>query len=133
MFSHEVTNISGTTLVGHQASAPKVLVELIKEMLPHERLTIGCVAAQLDVSVRTLQRRLEDCGLSFKALVDDIRRSIAIQLVLAGEHAATEIAFMLGYSDQAHFTRAFKRWTGIPPRQFGHRLPLLISPESVSL
>jgi AraC-like DNA-binding protein len=40
---------------------------------------------------------------------------------------------MLGYSDQAHFTRAFKRWTGIPPRQFGHRLPLLISPESVSL
>jgi AraC-like DNA-binding protein len=118
MFSHEVTNISGTTFVGHQANAPKVLVALIKEMLPHERFTIGCVAAQLDVSVRTLQRRLEDCGLSFKALVDDIRRSVAIQLVLAGEHAATEITFMLGYSDQAHFTRAFKRWTGMPPRQF---------------
>ena len=123
MFSHEVTDTCGTTLVGHQANAPKGLVELIEEMLPHERFTIGCVAAQLDVSIRTLQRRLEDCGLSFKALVDDIRRSIAIQLVRAGEHAATEIAFMLGYSDQAHFIRAFKRWTGMPPRQFATHYP----------
>ncbi len=123
MFSHAVMNSSGTALVGHQTNAPKVLVGLLKEMLPHERFTISCVAAQLDVSVRTLQRRLQDCGLSFKALVDELRRSVAIQLVLAGEHAATEIAFMLGYSDQAHFTRAFKRRTGMPPRLFATHYP----------
>jgi AraC-like DNA-binding protein len=102
---------------------PKLLLELLKELLPHGRVTIACVAAQLHISVRTLQRRLRDWDLSFKGLVDDIRRSAAIQLVLAGERTATEIGFMLGYSDQAHFTRAFKRWTGMPPRQYATHRP----------
>jgi AraC-like DNA-binding protein len=127
MFSHKITNgavaASGTALVGYQANAPKLLLELLKELLPHGRVTIACVAAQLHISVRTLQRRLRDWDLSFKGLVDDIRRSAAIQLVLAGERTATEIGFMLGYSDQAHFTRAFKRWTGMPPRQYATHRP----------
>jgi len=122
MVSHEITNWavapSGAALVIHQAKAPRWLVELLKEMLQHGRITIACVAAQLRISVRTLQRRLRDCGISFKGLVDDIRRSAAIQMVLAGERSGMEMALMLGYSDQAHFIRAFKRWTGMSPRQY---------------
>jgi AraC-like DNA-binding protein len=90
---------------------------MLKEVLPHGRVTVASVAAQLRMSVRTLQRRLRDHGLSFNGLVDDIRRSAAT-LVLAGEHTATEIAFVVGYSDQAHFTRAFKRWTGMLARRY---------------
>ena len=127
MFSHEVTRravaASAAALVGRQANAPNLLEELLKEVLPHGRVSIACVAAQLRISVRTLQRRLSDCGLSFKGLVENIRRSAAIRLVLAGEHTATEIALMLGYSDQAHFTRAFKRWTGMSPRQYATYRP----------
>jgi AraC-like DNA-binding protein len=76
------------------------------------------VAAHLRLSVRTLQRRLRDWGFSFEELVDDIRRAEATRLVSERRYSAMEIAFLLGYSDQAHFTRAFKRWTGLPPRHY---------------
>ena len=92
---------------------------LVKQLLPYGRLTIEEVAARQRISVRTLQRRLRDWGFSFEEIVDDVRRAEAIGHVRAGNHSKMEIAFLLGYSDQAHFTRAFKRWTGRSPRQFG--------------
>ena len=91
---------------------------LVKQLLPYGRLTIEEVAARQRISVRTLQRRLRDWGFSFEEIVDDVRRAEAIGHVRAGNHSKMEIAFLLGYSDQAHFTRAFKRWTGRSPRQF---------------
>lgn len=91
---------------------------LVKEHLPYGHPNIDGVAARQRVSVRTLQRRLRDWGFSFEELVDDIRRAEAIKLVLGREHSAMEIAFLLGYSDHANFTRAFKRWTGRPPRHY---------------
>jgi AraC-like DNA-binding protein len=91
---------------------------LVKQLLPYGRLTVEEVAAQLRISVRTLQRRLSQWGFSFEEIVDDIRRTEAIAHVRAGAQSTMEIAFLLGYSDHAHFTRAFKRWTGLPPRQY---------------
>ena len=106
---------SGATLIGPQST---ILVKLVKEMLPCGGASIGYVAMQLRTSVRTLQRHLKACGFTFKEIVDDVRRTSAIHYVLAGEIATTEIALMLGYSDQAHFTRAFKRWTGVTPGKY---------------
>jgi len=91
---------------------------LVKQLLPYGRLTVEEVAARQRISVRTLQRRLRHWGFSFEEIVDDVRRTEAIAHVRAGEHSMMEIAFLLGYSDHAHFTRAFKRWTGLPPRQY---------------
>lgn len=91
---------------------------MLKEMLPYGYVTLDRVAARLHMSSRTLQRRLRDWGFAFEEIVDDIRRGEAIRRVLAGEESTMEIAFLLGYSDAAHFTRAFKRWTGMSPRQF---------------
>jgi AraC-like DNA-binding protein len=91
---------------------------LVKQHLPYGRVTVEEVAAKERVSVRTLQRRLRQWGFSFEEIVDDVRRTEAIALVQARQHSTMEIAFMLGYSDPAHFTRAFKRWTGLSPRQF---------------
>jgi AraC-like DNA-binding protein len=91
---------------------------LVKQLLPYGRITVEEVAARERISVRTLQRRLRHWGFSFEEIVDDVRRTEAISHVLTGEHSKMEIAFLLGYSDQAHFTRAFKRWTGISPREF---------------
>jgi AraC-like DNA-binding protein len=70
------------------------------------------------MSVRTLQRRLHHWGHSFKGIVDDTRREVAIKRLTAGGTSVTETAFLLGYSDLAHFTRAFRRWTGTTPREF---------------
>jgi AraC-like DNA-binding protein len=90
----------------------------VKELLPYGGVTIDRVASLLRLSRRTLQRRLRDFGFSFEELVDDVRRVEAIRRVGIGEESVLEIAFMLGYSDQAHFTRAFRRWTGLSPRDY---------------
>jgi AraC-like DNA-binding protein len=92
---------------------------LVKQLLPYGHLTIEAVAVRMRVSVRTLQRRLRHWGFSFEEIVDDVRRTEAIALVRTGQHSAMEIAFLLGYSDQPHFARAFKRWTGISPSEYG--------------
>lgn len=94
---------------------------LITELLPYGSVTIDHVAAMLRMSRRTLQRRLRDFGFAFEELVDDVRRVEAIRRVALGEQSAMEIAFMLGYSEQAHFTRAFRRWTGLSPREYTRR------------
>jgi AraC-like DNA-binding protein len=100
------------------ADAADLVAALVRDLLPYGHPRIEQVAAHLRVSVRTLQRRLRDWGFSFEELVDDIRRAEATRLVVERQYSAMEIAFLLGYSDQAHFTRAFKRWTGLPPRNY---------------
>lgn len=94
----------------------------VKELLPYGAVTIDHVAGLLHLSRRTLQRRLRDFGFSFEELVDDVRRVEAIRRVVIGDESALEIAFMLGYSDQAHFSRAFRRWTGLSPRDYARRV-----------
>ena len=64
------------------------------------------------------KRRLQCSGVDFESLKDETRRSEALRLIRLGKYSATEIAYMVGYSDPAHFTRAFKRWTGLAPSRF---------------
>ncbi len=97
------------------------LCALVKEMLPYGGVTIERVAALLRMSTRTLQRRLRDWGFAFEEIVDDVRRVEAARRVVTGDGSSMEIAFMLGYSDQAHFIRAFRRWTGMAPRDYARR------------
>lgn len=83
----------------------------------HE-LSLKAMAGRVGVSARTLQRRLKYCGVEFEELLDETRRSEAIRLIREGGHSMTEIAYRVGYSDPAHFTRAFRRWTGMAPSRF---------------
>jgi AraC-like DNA-binding protein len=94
------------------------LRQLIAELLPDIRPTIKRVAPRLGMSTRTMQRRLYEWGHSFEQIVDETRRDLAIARLTSGNESITEIAFGLGYSDLAHFTRAFRRWTGEAPREF---------------
>jgi AraC-like DNA-binding protein len=93
------------------ASIRKTIAELMKDGNP----SIARVAKRLALSPRTLQRRLKDYGLEFKALVDDTRRRFAIEYLKDSENSLTEIAFLLGYSEVSAFSRSFKRWTGTTP------------------
>ncbi len=69
-------------------------------------------------SARTLQRRLSDRGTSLRALVDDVRREAAQELLARPDTEISEICFVLGFSDPAPFYRAFRRWTGTTPQKF---------------
>jgi AraC-like DNA-binding protein len=76
---------------------------------------ISDTADALSVSVRTLQRRLSESGLSFEGLLRTNRLETAAHLLGTTDSRVLDIALDLGYSDHAHFTRAFRRWTGMSP------------------
>lgn len=79
---------------------------------------IDWVADKLGMSGRTLQRRLDAQGLSFQRLVEERLLRRAKMMLETTAPSITEIAFELGYRDLAHFTRAFRRWTGISPSAY---------------
>ncbi len=80
------------------------------------------IASALHLSDHTFQRRLAAEGTSFTELVDDTRRELA-QHHLANEQASmTEIAYLLGYSDQSTFFRASHRWFGESPGEYRRRV-----------
>lgn len=91
---------------------------LIERISEQEGVNLKSVAREIGTSARTLQRRLKCSGVDFEDLRDETRRSEALRLIRLGRYSATEIAYMVGYSDPAHFTRAFKRWTGHTPSYF---------------
>jgi AraC-like DNA-binding protein len=83
--------------------------------------TIERVASTLGLSPRSLQRRLQAEGRSFKEVVDDTRLDLAKRYLKDATLTLTETAFLLGYSDLSAFSRAFRRWTDISPLEFRSR------------
>ena len=78
----------------------------------------GQEAQSLGMSLRNLQRRLEEEGTSYRQALNDTRRDIARSYLDEGHTSVTEIAFLLGFADTSGFSRAFRRWTGLSPRTY---------------
>jgi len=76
------------------------------------------VADRLATSVRTLQRRLHASGVTYAEVLQEQRCAAARRLLTDRTQAIADVARTLGYSDPAHFTRAFQRWTGSSPSAF---------------
>ena len=76
----------------------------------------AAVAAELGLSTRSLQRRLEQAGASFTALRDSARMSEAMVLLTRSQLPLPELARRLGYSQESAFSRAVKAWWGASPR-----------------
>lgn len=87
----------------------------IQHALPHADATLNRVAADLGLGPRTLQRRLLTHGLKFGQLLEQTRRALAQSYLREPERTLLEITYLLGYSEQAAFTRAFKRWYQTTP------------------
>ena len=76
------------------------------------------VAANLNMSTRSLQRRLQEENATFAALAEEARKTLALHYLDAGEYPLKEISDMLGYNESSAFSRAFKRWTGQAPAEY---------------
>ena len=76
------------------------------------------VAATLNLSARTLQRRLEQNGTTFRQLRDQARFELATDMLAETNVAVSEISRRLGYDEASSFTVAFKRWSGRPPSHY---------------
>jgi len=88
------------------------------EMLPAGRVSQDSVAESLNVSARTLQRRLETEGTTFTDLTDETRSELARQYLAQPHYSVTQVAYLLGFSEPSNFARAFRRWTGRSPTQY---------------
>jgi AraC-like DNA-binding protein len=82
------------------------------------------VAAALCMTTRTLRRRLDDEGVSFRGLVDEVRATLAIEMLRQPQLTLDDIAERLGYAEAASFILAFKRWKGVPPSAVRRELGL---------
>lgn len=87
---------------------------------PAQIPSMAVVAGELAVTERTLHRRLAAENTSFRALVDEIRETLAVELLENGL-TVEEVARRLGYSETPAFTHAFTRWRGHPPSRLGRR------------
>jgi AraC-like DNA-binding protein len=94
---------------------------MVRKLLPTGRCNLETVAGHFYLSVRTLQRRLEQDGLVFEDLVDDARRAGAEQYLVDPAVRISQVAGLLGYTTQSSFSHAFRRWHGLSPREWRQR------------
>lgn len=94
------------------------LYQFVLRAMQDGKPTIEEVAGYMKISSRTLHRRLEERQLVFKDLLQKTRQQLARQYLKEGRLTLSEIALLLGYSEQSAFTRAFKAWFGETPLRF---------------
>ncbi len=100
-----------------ESRVERAIIDALPSGLPSQR----AVARQLNLSGRTLQRRLAAQATSFSDVRTRARRNLAQAYVADPHIPVAEISFMLGFSEVSAFTRAFKQWTGLPPATFRAR------------
>jgi AraC-like DNA-binding protein len=90
---------------------------LLAPMLHKGDIGVDAVAAELGMSRWTLLRHLKAEGANFRLVLDELRRKFALHYLSVRDLSLSETAYLVGFSDQAAFSRAFKRWTGRRPRE----------------
>jgi AraC-like DNA-binding protein len=88
----------------------------IFEELPSGEVSLEKTAGTLNMSSRSLARKLADQGQSFKALLNEVRRELAEKYIRDRSLTLTEISFLLGFSEASSFSRAYRGWSGSSPR-----------------
>jgi AraC-like DNA-binding protein len=82
------------------------------EQLPSGGVSEITIANQLELTTRTLHRKLGEKGISFRSLLTNVRKELVKRYIDDPGYSVTEISFLLGYADTSAFSRAFKRWYG---------------------
>jgi AraC-like DNA-binding protein len=92
--------------------------KLLIELLPSGEASQQHVAGQMNRSLSTLQRQLATEGTSYKSIREQTRQELAEKYVREGRYSLSQVAYLLGFSDQSNFSRAFRRWTGHSPGHY---------------
>lgn len=101
-----------------QARVATRVQQALLEALPDGAPSKTAIARKLGMSARNLQRHLAEEGTTFKDVLNDARAHLARTYVAEQRLSVTEIAFVLGFADVSAFSRAFRRWTGVSPRDW---------------
>ena len=106
----------------------------VRHLLIHsagEFLDINQVASRLNMSERTLRRRLESESSSFRVIIDEVKDLLAREYLTKTQLTIADIAHLLDYAETVSFRRAFMRWNGVTPREYrqNKKLPIALSPS----
>lgn len=107
-------------VLGYTQSVPDRVLALLTCNAGHYP-GLDAAAQRLNMSPRTLKRRLAEKGTTFGDLLDEVRKRDSQQLLLSGDRSIEEIAARVGYADPSNFRRAFQRWTGQSPTEYRQR------------
>lgn len=106
---------------GGMNSIQERVLGVLPRLVEAQRESIEHVAKELGMSTRTLQRKLEREGTTFREVVAIVKKDLAMQM-MANRRPASEVGFALGFSQPSAFHRAFRRWTGLSSRAFRRAL-----------
>ena len=111
-------NYFATRPAGNDNFTRRKVEDLIRRLLPSGQCSLSLVADTLSVTERTLQARLESEDSSFRELLEKVRREVATYHLRRGDMQLTQLALVLGYSELSAFSRGFRSWYGVSPRQW---------------
>jgi len=98
-----------------------VIKNKIYQVLPMGAPSQTEIAQQLGLSLRNLQRKLHDKDTSYKEILEQIRKKLAMDYIKQRHLSLSEIGYLVGFSSVGNFNRAFKRWTNITPGEYRHQ------------
>lgn len=121
--SDELAERSDSIALGYLAKLDQSNIEarvkaLAVEGLKERKVSKAAIAAQLHMSARTLQRKLEGQGTSFHQVVEDLRRDLACAYLEDRSRSIGEVSYLVGFASVSNFSRAFRRWTGAAPAEY---------------
>lgn len=104
--------------IPHHDGVPARVMNALHLRVGRTELTIEQIASDLNLTKRTLQRRLQSQNTNFAQLRDDLRFHYAIKYLIDDNLSVDLVSRALDFSDRTSFTNAFKRWTGLSPSTF---------------
>ena len=108
------TSLPPIAYLDFPASLKLALRPYLQEKYPN----INLAAEIANISVRTLQRRLAESGLSYANLVQQARFEVAVEMLKDSSLNSLDIAFALGYENPSNFARAFRQISGVSPQEY---------------
>ncbi len=92
--------------------------QLLTRLMPKAEATIDQVTKELSTNKRALQRQLSAEGTTFKEILQELRKELAVQYLNDPQLSVLDIALLLGYAENSAFTAAFRNWHGVSPTEF---------------
>jgi AraC-like DNA-binding protein len=99
------------------------------ESLPSGKPSQQHMASALHLSLRSLQRKLSERGLTYDKVLGEVRRDLAQKYILQPHLSISEISYLLGFSSSTNFSRNFKSWMGDTPREYRHKHVQATTPQ----
>lgn len=102
------------------------LTYVIKNKI-YETLPLGApsqvdIARELGMSLRNLQRKLQEQGTNYKEILEQTRKKLTLEYIQQSHLSISEIGYLVGFSSVGNFNRAFKRWTSTTPSDYRHNI-----------